>query len=467
MSRVHLAGVLWTLLVLIYAIALPVCGAEPEPPVKLTLHASAAPTPALKYRLLPNYTDQVSGNAAVNYGKVTAEEMTFFKKYAFQDIIDTWEEMPLDKLRLETVPLPESSVFFLERAAKCKYCDWQLPIGEMPFYTIMLPEAQQTRSYARILAVKARIEIANGKYDEAVKTFQTNYALARNVAEGATIVNGHIGIAISGIMHPQVLEFVQQPGSPNLYWALTKLPNPLISYRDALDVEAMGVELSFPELRDLKTLHRTPDEWRELFYRLAKQLVEQLATRDSPKPLSAEKLDELCQQKLPEAKRALIANGTPAQQVEAMSTYQIILFYSLLMYHELVDDAIKQFDFPYLQAIAGIDEVIERVKREQIEIIPIGAQILPAIKSARGAIARNEREFAVLRVIEALRMYAAIHQGKLPEELGEISEVPIPDDPVTGKPFDYRCDGERARLQGPPLFRNITLNYEITMDTPE
>ena len=69
--------------------------ANDQSPVKLTLHPMAAPMPALKYRLLPEATQQTSGNAAVPYGKVTAEEMTFFKKYAHSDIIDTWQKMPL------------------------------------------------------------------------------------------------------------------------------------------------------------------------------------------------------------------------------------------------------------------------------------------------------------------------------------------------------------------------------------
>ncbi len=105
---------------------------------------------------------------------------------------------------------------FLPRAGrKCKYCDWQLPIGQMPYYTILLPDAQQSRSYGRILAVKARTEIANGKFDDAIKTFQTNYALGHNVAKGETLVSGLVGIAISGLMFPQVTEFVQQPQAQN------------------------------------------------------------------------------------------------------------------------------------------------------------------------------------------------------------------------------------------------------------
>ena len=45
--------------------------------MKIRLHPQAAPVPSLKYRLLPTRLEQNRGNAAVHYGKVTAEEMAF------------------------------------------------------------------------------------------------------------------------------------------------------------------------------------------------------------------------------------------------------------------------------------------------------------------------------------------------------------------------------------------------------
>ena len=106
--------------------------AEEGQPQKLTLHPMAAPIPALKYRLLPPADELVTGNAAVPYGKVTAEQMAFFNRN-LTDTIDKWRAMPLDKIRSEKIALPEASILFLEQGAKCKYCDWQLPIGQVPF----------------------------------------------------------------------------------------------------------------------------------------------------------------------------------------------------------------------------------------------------------------------------------------------------------------------------------------------
>jgi hypothetical protein len=430
----------------------------------LTLQPTDEPRPALKYRLLPGFMEQVPGNAAVPYGKVTAEEFTFFGKQEWGEKVDRWREMPLSDLRRETINLPDSSIFFLEQGARSKYCDWQLPFHQVPFYRILLPDAQQSRSYARLLAVKARHEIAQGKFDDAVTTFQTNFALGRNVAEGETLINGLIGIAICNVMFPQITDFVQQPGSPNLYWALTALPSPLIDMRKALEVESNGVELSFPELKDVASAQFSPAKWRDMFHRFATQYFELTLSLDAERPSPAA-LDKACETALPVAKRSLIERGMPSDNVEAMSLHQVALLYTLQSVKELFDEGAKYYTLPFPQAIQGIDAAIAQANRARddgSEIIPAASQVLPAIWSTRTAIARTDRHIAGLRVIEAIRIYGAKHDGKLPAKLSDITEVPIPDDPVTGKPFEYRLEADVAHLQG-PVFRDVHFDYEITM----
>ena len=115
--------------------------------------------------------------------------------------------------------------------------------------------------------------------------------------------------------------------------------------------------------------------------------------------------------------------------------------------------------------MAGIDAAIAQANEahgDSREIITISSNTLGAIRSARAAITRTDRQIAVLRVFEALRLHAANHEGELPQQLSDITEVPIPHDPVTGEPFAYRRDAEKAFLQGPTL-REVPLNYEITM----
>ncbi len=55
----------------------------------------------------------------------------------------------------------------VELASRCKDCDWQIedrPEG----FGLLLPEVQGFRNVAMVLAVRARYEIAQGKWDDAV-----------------------------------------------------------------------------------------------------------------------------------------------------------------------------------------------------------------------------------------------------------------------------------------------------------
>jgi hypothetical protein len=62
---------------------------------------------------------------------------------------------------------------------------------------------------------------------------------------------------------------------------------------------------------------------------------------------------------------------------------------------------------------------------------------------------RHEQRFALLRHVEALRLYAAEHERKLPANLSDVT-APLPDDPFTGKPIRYEVAGNTAHLRGTP-----------------
>jgi hypothetical protein len=95
------------------------------------------------------------------------------------------------------------------------------------------------------------------------------------------------------------------------------------------------------------------------------------------------------------------------------------------------------------------------------------ADLLPRVADVRREQGRIEQRIALLRHVEALRLYAAGHGGKLPEKLSEVA-VPLPTDPFTGKSFEYRPDGTTAYLRvGAPKGgeKNPTfhLRYEVTL----
>ena len=77
------------------------------PVFKLTVHPAAAPSPALRYRLLPEVRDQQTGNALLLYYKAfNPESQSAFRKPEFQDALEKAAEMPLDLEHLRTGELP-------------------------------------------------------------------------------------------------------------------------------------------------------------------------------------------------------------------------------------------------------------------------------------------------------------------------------------------------------------------------
>ena len=78
---------------------------------------------------------------------------------------------------------------------------------------------------------------------------------------------------------------------------------------------------------------------------------------------------------------------------------------------------------------------------------------VPLVLQIRYNLARSDQYLALLRTIEALRDYAAAHEGHPPQNLDQIT-LPLPVDPLTGKPFAYRVDGQSATIDAPsPAWR--------------
>ena len=174
----------------------------------------------------------------------------------------------------------------------------------------------------------------------------------------------------------------------------------------------------------------------------------------------------------PEAKRFLRKHGRSAEEVEAMPALQAVFLYEVHHYDAVYDDMRKWVRLPYYQAVPHLRRVEEQMKK-QVQQGPratLAALLLPAIAKVTAAPVRVVRKLAALRCVEAIRLYAAAHDGKLPEKLEQVTEVPIPLDPWTGKPFLYRLAGGKAVLTSSALageFPNPSnsIHYELTIRT--
>ena len=90
---------IWSVLAVAALLCLAVqATGEEQLPVKVTIYPAAEPSPALRYQLLPDFARRVNGNAAVYYGKVTAEQIPFFSNEELAEKIEKWRAAPLEDL---------------------------------------------------------------------------------------------------------------------------------------------------------------------------------------------------------------------------------------------------------------------------------------------------------------------------------------------------------------------------------
>jgi hypothetical protein len=442
---------------------------EPKP-VQITLYPAPEPKPALKYQLLPPLVERRPGNAAVWWNRVTAERMEMFSRFYADngpwDKIDKWMQMPIGSPKEKESrekEVKKDLIYFLDmdRAARFESCNWELPLHEGDAINMLLPEVQQCRSYARIIAANVHYQIAQGEYDQAVQKLQTGYALARDVAQGPTIIHALVGTAIVGMMDDQIEQFIQQSDTSNLYWALSTLPRPFIDYHRGFEGEQFLLYLTFPQLQDLDKKVLSQEEADQLLGKVTSLFNLEGFVGDKAKMPSKK---EIFQEIYPRAKQYLIDNGCTAAKVEALPKAQVVLMASMRVYDEFRDELLKWSFLPYVEQGAERQDANNRLmeKARSREFLPIATQLLPALHAAKVAETRILWRLAMLRIFEALRLYAAHHDGRWPDRLSDIKEVPIPANPFDGKPFVYQRDGEKAVLNselGPP---NVSWRYEIT-----
>jgi hypothetical protein len=138
--------------------------------------------------------------------------------------------------------------------------------------------------------------------------------------------------------------------------------------------------------------------------------------------------------------------------------------HTAVRFDELRDGLFKWFHVPYWQAEQGVQAAQKAVEESgKGEEIGLAAFLLPAVANCRVAVERMERRIAALRAVEAIRLHAATHDGKLPQSLDEVTAVPIPLNPFTGKPFAYRLEGATAILEAGGPERSRPRQYRIEL----
>jgi hypothetical protein len=460
------------LFVLSVIFAFPASAQEPEIPLKkLNVRPAPEPVPAFRYRLLPEARELQPGNALICYLRANTPEFRPGNLNSEQQQqFDALMEMSFDEFKAAKKPdfqLRQIGFHELDSAARREFCDWEMLARiRKDGLQAHVGDVQRLREAAYMLAYRARLDLANSDIDKTVYTLQTMLGMSRHIADAPTLIHELVAMAVAAMALGQVEDLIQQPDAPNLYWALTALPKPFVDLRKALEGEQVMLEAEFPELKKIDKEALSPEELKSLTEKCCFIFYSRQNFRAKPgSRLSKLELVGQLVQYYPAARKALIEQGRAAEKVDALSMLQVVVWHNYQQYLRLQDDQRKWALVPIWQGLNGFNEVENEVGKHPF--FPFH-YFVSGVRRVREASDRIDRRIAVLRCIEALRLHVA-QSGKLPASLDEVTLVPVPPDPYTGRPFQYTAADGVIKLYAPPPPGRIAneatvVNYQITIN---
>jgi hypothetical protein len=440
--------------------------APPETLIRLSVAPEAAPRPALRYVLLPELKEMNPGNPVQGYLKCFMEQHKFFfDKEEFQRR-EKLLSMPLKELPARE--LRNYGGFALTQAdwaARLDTPDWQiLPKLRIDGNYLLLPDIQEMRLLVVALKVRFRAEVAVGRFDDAIRTAKTLFAMSRHLSEHPTLIADLVAIFAANTAIGPLEEMLQQPGCPNLYWALTNLPAPLVPLDRGMEGERV-MSLSPTEFGELdEKAPMTADQIKSLIAKWDVLLGDGKPLKPGESPvrawLDARTADE---NKVGAARHRLAEHGLAREQLLRFPADQVILVDQKHEYDARFDDLMKTMKLPAWQA----QELAGQPTPSGEPSLFADALVNPGVFGVHRKRWLLDQRIALLRHVEALRLHAAEHGGTLPRSLSEVS-VPLPDDPLTGKPFRYELAGDTAHLRGQPpagteANADFNLHYEVIL----
>jgi len=443
--------------------------ANPTPElIERTVGLSGPPIPALKYLLLPSHVDRTPGNAAANYYKAFAlkPERPRDPEQArkLQERLEAWDQATPTTLPgkevAEYLKTWRGSLKGLDDGARQDYCRWQLDlnVGEIGN---QLTAIQSMRELSQALILRGKLELAEGRIPDAFTTLQTGLQFGKHIGEGTNMIGLLVGYAITSQFHKLAETVTTAPNAPNLYWALSRYQEQLLDPRPALDGEERQSLSILPTLRALEAGPVSEDEARKAFT----ETISRLGGIDGLNiPTGLLVLPYLS----PSAKPELEARGWTKGDLDRMPNAQAVLLRAILVRREFWQDQVKLFDLPY--SVGSVEMRKNRAKRESYtkqhrsDLFLTTFKLLdPALEKTYVAGHRSRRRVAMFRIVEAVRLYAAGYDGKLPATLADVG-LPLPLDGSTGKLFEYETIGNGFRLIGPPAEgETVSINTAITM----
>ena len=459
-------------------------GREPDPALwttKLSITATPAAKPLLKFELLPAARDRATGNAAIGYLRaiiLRPEWPRDPKKGQEQnDLLDQWGALPVEQL-----PTAKMEAFLtayrdllaeVDDSARRTNCDWHTEKLKAEDVSRLLPSIQGNRESIRIVSLRCRMELGEKKYADALRSLQTGFQMGKHVGEGSTLIEFLVGQAMASVMIGRVEDWIGRADSPNLYWSFTTLPKPFINPRLALDGEVRFQDSSLPAIKEMERGPVSDDVATNTLTNWCKNLGGSGAELGGLGNLASNVgVATMAAVQAPGARKDLIARGIAKKDVDAMPPAQAVLLRSIYRHRDVWDDQVKCFSLPAHRAFVEMERIERMAKKAKAEakddaLFAVMTLLYPAVQKVHFAHARFERRIALIRTLEAIRLQIAADGGRVPKSLDDVTVVAVPADPFLDRPFEYAAKDGGFTLTAPPLpgtGRNMGEHvYEVTL----
>ncbi len=458
---------------------LPTSAQEPAAVRKFIVTPQAVPSPALRYQLLPPVRELTSGNAVQHYYRCMAHDaISYLRQKTFENHMFGWLNLPYEEASRKSQPASSpqersvaqgrkkpaqgedeeseppgtreemsilqqpSTLDEIDLAARRTHAQWDyLEQMKLKGMSLLLPELQGFRTLSNMVQLRARLALMDGQFDRSLYHQQTGMAMAQHLNETYLLIYTATGNAIARNMLKVTDEFIQHPQAPNLYWALSDLPQPLFDLRKAHAGDRMAIEFMLGDPKEMETRIFSSEEMQTLIKTRLQPLLRQ-SSQEGNVEFSFVVLKEY-----PRAKAWLLAQGRSAADVEKMTAAQAVILFARSRFQVLADDFAKQFHLPIAQRLEhtrAFHEKVKELRKQKDTSYFLGFYFYSYYPNVWATFSDTDREIALLRCVELLRDFAASHDRHLPESWDAVKNLPVPIDPVTGKRFSYQLQGDHA-----------------------
>jgi hypothetical protein len=201
---------------------------------------------------------------------------------------------------------------------------------------------------------------------------------------------------------------------------------------------------AYPALKEALHEQLSGDQWR--------QLMDYITNEPSDGPNAEQRRRDweaiVAVAYYGEAKQGLLARGFTEDQLRHMSVFEVTGRYLVQEFQEMWDQIDAASGLPYEQdwkVLWGLNDLRLRsvVGRPTWRLMSLTSY------ATLTNLAGIDRQIALRRNVEAIRAYAADHNGKPPATLDDLVDTPAAPDPFTGKPFVYTVSGQTVTLKAP------------------